>query len=186
MTQERWMPVPGYEDRYAVSDRGNVKALEREFVTRHNRVRRRRERMVNQFVNQAGIARFNASCDGKVQQLQVPDIMLEAFVRPRDNSGRVTEMVSFKNGDRSDMRLENLEWAPRPGYKKKAKTCQRGHEFFPENIEQWALKRGLNRCLSCARGRQAAYANGRSGDRGYISKVADREYLKILEERDGK
>lgn len=59
--------------------------------------------------------------------------------------------------------------------------------FFPENIEQWALKRGLNRCLSLREGRQAAYANGRSSDRGYISKIADREYLKILEERqDGK
>ena len=55
---------------------------------------------------------------------------------------------------------------------------------YPANLEKWAIGQGKKRCLACARARTIAFKNGRGGDKGYTSKIADREYLRILETMD--
>ena len=183
--KEQWKPVRGFEGIYEVSNRGRVKAVKREVHTKDGRRFWRSAQILSQHKNQAGIHRVSVSIKGTMTQLQVPDLVLEAFVRPRNEEGRVSEMARFKDGDRSNNHVSNLEWVPRPGYRGKSSHCKRGHKFVPENLENWAAEKGINRCLACARARQLAHYHGHSGDQTYIAKAADREYLRILEDAKG-
>lgn len=181
--KEIWKPVKDFEGIYEVSNRGRVKAVKREITTKDGRHFSRPAQILSQHKNQSGIHRVNVSINGRMTQLQVPEMVLEAFDRPRKD-GRVTEMARFKDGNRSNNHIDNLEWMPRPGFKGKAKECIRGHKFVPANLEKWAIGQGKKRCLACARARTIAFKNGRGGDKGYTSKIADREYLRILETMD--
>jgi len=188
MTQEKkkeeWRPVRGFEGIYEVSNRGRVKVSEREVHTKDGRHFKRRAQILVQHKNHSGIYRVNISVNGKLSQKQVADMVLEAFHRPKDNSGRVTEIARWRDGNRANNHIDNLEWMPRPGFRGEAKACKRGHKFIPENLEQWAIPKGQKRCLACSRARTIAYQNGRGGDNGYVTKIADKEYLRILETMD--
>lgn len=163
---ERWLPVPGYEGHYEVSDLGRVRALPRRTLHVSSRFPNGRWHTLK-----GGLRKLSCIDPGYLYlNLRLPEggkalrsvhsLVLEAFVGPRPE-GMVTRHL---NGDRTDARLENLTYGtPSENmYDRRAhgtdhnaaKThCIRGHEFTPENtLEHRPGQRGCRAC-SNERGR---------------------------------
>lgn len=88
---ERWLPVPGFEGLYEVSDHGRVRNIER--LLRPSR-QQRGHRLV---------------ALGSTAQRYVHRLVLEAFVGPAPQGMECRHL----NGDPSDNRLTNLAWGTR-------------------------------------------------------------------------
>lgn len=75
---ERWLPVPGYEGFYDVSDQGRVRSV------RHmTRAGWRGGRVLKPFPDSDGYLRVNLSCQGEISGLQpVHRLVLLAFADP--------------------------------------------------------------------------------------------------------
>jgi hypothetical protein len=93
---ERWKPVPGYEDRYEVSNRGCIRSL----------FRFKRPRRMMAQVHRSGHLFVNLRDGSSVKRGQLHRLVLLAF-RGDPPEGCV---ASHLNGDPADNRLENLAW----------------------------------------------------------------------------
>lgn len=151
---EQWLPVPGWEGRYEVSDLGRVKTLARNG---------RPERILSEYRNprhkyaQIGLFVGRARTHAKVHIL-----VLEAFRGPRPSP---SHQACHNNGDRNDNRLTNLRWDTasenlrdkvRHGTDHNARKthCPRNHPYSGENLV--VSKSGGRYCRECHResGRQ--------------------------------
>lgn len=91
---ERWKPIFGWEDKYAVSDRGNVKNL----IS---------GKLLSQHDNGVGYKKVQLWRDGVGgTKAYVHRLVADAFL---PGKGRRTE-VNHKDGNRSNNGVENLEW----------------------------------------------------------------------------
>jgi hypothetical protein len=83
---ERWLPVVGYEGLYEVSDRGQVRSLDRteEYVGRwgHSVIRQRRARMMRISFDAKGYHKVTFCQDGKEETCRVSRLVLTAFDQP--------------------------------------------------------------------------------------------------------
>lgn len=157
MNEERWAPIPGLEDVYEVSDRGQVRSLDRLVPNGEGRTKRIKGRIRKQFPDRKGYMQtslhhpMNPRTWAKVHQL-----VLEAFVGPCP-PGLV---CCHANDIPDDNRLENLRWdtlaangldAVRNGRNRSAnKThCPQNHEYTPENTR--IIANGGRRCRTCIR-----------------------------------
>ncbi|QLF83526.1 HNH endonuclease [Gordonia phage RedWattleHog] len=165
MTAERWLPVPGYEDLYEVSDRGRVRSIPRTDALG----RRVAGGMRSTHTDDHGRIRVTLNRDGGKKGHLVHHLVLEAFVGPCPDG---LECCHW-NGDASDNRLANLRWDTsaankmdnvRNGthhYARRA-TCPNGHLLIDERPGD--TKRRI--CRACAAGQEAVR-------RGTASSVKD-------------
>lgn len=101
---EVWKDVPGYEGRYQVSDFGRVKSLPK---------RRGRgkgylyaEAFLAPSIHHHGYAQVHLRKNGKGKSIFVHRLVASAFIS--NSEGK--EQINHINGDKTDNRLENLEW----------------------------------------------------------------------------
>ncbi|MDP7729481.1 NUMOD4 motif-containing HNH endonuclease [Mycobacterium sp. TY813] len=159
MTEERWLPVVGYEGLYEVSDMGRVRSVYR-VVTLKNGRRRRAPGRVLKLIRHNGrgnhlvVSLFE---NNRGKQVLVHHLVLDAFVGPRPEG-----MVCCHNdGDGSNNRVGNLRWDTygennldlvRHGVHVWAsKThCPRGHEYSAENTRLYRYHGTWRRyCRTC-------------------------------------
>jgi hypothetical protein len=146
---EEWRPIPGYQGRYEVSDRGRVMSHQRQTP-----------RLLKSFVHRDGYPCVNL---GRGNQRYVHRLVLEAFV----GSAPEGMEACHDNGDRADCRLANLRWDHHSGnmldkvrhgtHHEASKThCPQNHPYSAENtyIEPATGKRN---CRSCRRERMSKY-----------------------------
>ena len=96
---EEWRDIPGYFGLYQVSNFGRVKSL----VGTH---RESRERILKPYKTKYGYLRVRLCKDGKVKQFYVHRLVAEAFIPNPDN----LPQVNHKNENKTDNKVENLEW----------------------------------------------------------------------------
>jgi hypothetical protein len=94
--EERWLPVPGYQGWYEVSDLGNVYAMARPFT---------RGGLLRAQLNSAGYRTVRLSKYGRVRTVTVGRLVLAAFRGP---GGEMR--ARHGPGGRQDDSLGNLEW----------------------------------------------------------------------------
>jgi len=157
-TIEQWLPVPGYEGIYEVSDLGRVKSLPRR-VYHPQADLTIKARMLKPYVQTvSGYHRYTLNRDGKCEYWHAHRLVLLAFVGPLP-AGMVTRHL---NGDPADNRFSNLAYGTQAenvidmmrhgrhrsqcGYKQK--NCKRGHELSGDNIQVHA---GRRHCVKCRR-----------------------------------
>ena len=154
-TPERWLPVPGYEGHYSVSNLGRIRSEGRTIAYADGRSRWLPESVLNPYKNEHGYLRVNLCNNSKQELRYVHRIVLEAFVGEAPPGTHACHW----NDDPEDNRLENLRWGTqsdnaldmvRNGEHNHARKthCKRGHEFTPENTLRI---RGSNRrtCRTC-------------------------------------
>lgn len=99
--QEVWKGIAGYDGLYQVSNFGRVKSLPR---SGHHR----KDIILKPTVRENGYKTvYLYSLSGKKTQILVHRLVSTAFLPNPDNK----ECVNHKNGNKSDNRVENLEWA---------------------------------------------------------------------------
>lgn len=108
---EQWLPIPGYEGLYEVSDHGNVRSLDR--VTTDvggARTRRFRGKLLPGYVLPVGYRAFQLSARDKIKSLQYAHrLVLLEFVGPAPKG---TEGCHH-DGDSLNNHISNLRWGTR-------------------------------------------------------------------------
>lgn len=104
---ERWLPVVGQEGKYEVSDRGNVRSLNRIIVNRNGIPRSRKGCVLKPFLTTAKRRKRYRQVSIDSWPWGVARLMLEAFVGPRPFPGAVARHL---NDQERDDRLDNLAW----------------------------------------------------------------------------
>lgn len=147
---EEWRPVVGYEDRYLVSNLGQVKSLPK------------RGRSYTIILTPTPAKRGGYPVvslrDGVSRKVRgVHQLVLEAFVGPRPQG----TLALHADDDPANCVLANLRWGTRSDnshdavrngrHAMSSKThCKRGHEFTPENT--WiSPTSGGRTCRACRR-----------------------------------
>lgn len=97
---ELWRPVVGFEDRYDVSDQGDVRSLNRIHPSRFMKI-------MAAHPNNRGYLYVTLFDGIKGHNLAVHRLVLDAFVGPCPEG----HQGAHNNGDRTDNRAENLRWA---------------------------------------------------------------------------
>lgn len=145
---EHWLPVPGYEGLYEVSDRGRVRSLPR--LTASGRLGGRvlRPRIVD------GYLRVNLSKDGVAQSRKIHQLVAEAFLGPCPPGLEIRHLDGNSKNNAIwnlayDTRSENMLDKVRHGTHHEARktSCKWGHEFTPDNA--YISPSGRRNCRKC-------------------------------------
>jgi len=166
VTEERWLPVVGYESHYEVSDRGRVRRIAPSRGTRVGRLLRLTP-------DDNGYPKVGLSVAGSVLEIHVHRLVALAFIGPRVD--RLT--VNHRDGVKTNNTIENLEYvtyaennahAIRTGLKqlrgKVTKTC----EFCARTFDVYPSIAPLRRfCSNACRARalKPRLGTGRNGFR---------------------
>lgn len=161
-TAERWLPVPGYEGLYEVSDLGRVWSISR----RDRFDRKWGGYPLRPYIGGNGYVMVALTRDGKTRQATVHSLVAAAFIGPRP----ADQEVRHKDGDRARPWLSNLEYGTssdnehdkvRHGNHHYASrdSCSKGHEYTEANLSLRLNADGTVKqriCLQCRRDRTAA------------------------------
>lgn len=183
---ERWLPVPGWEGWYEVSDHGRVRSLDREVPHARYGVMRLRGRTLTPTANTNGRMQI-ALCREKrrgTRQVQVHRLVLEAFVGPCPTGMQACHW----DDDPSNNHLSNLRWDTpsnnmhdrvRNGRHQMARKthCKRGHPLEGANLRPETSKDGRRGCRAC----RFEQAQARQQGRPFDQSLADAQYTRIIE-----
>lgn len=170
LPHERWLPVPGYEGCYSVSNLGRVRSESRTVMDKNGNHRRVPEAILKPQKNTGGYLRVSLWKNSKQENPAIHRLVLEAFV---GDAPPGTQACHW-NDDPEDNRLENLRWGTpaenkldsvRNGRHHHARKthCKRGHEFTPENTLPQLGNRG-RLCRTCANAWHRAKRRGMTLD----------------------
>lgn len=188
---ERWLPVPGYEGLYSVSDLGRVRSEPREvrapWGTKLIGGRVLKPTVVAKPDHVTGYARTSLHKEGERRQVDVHTLVLEAFIGPRppgqeachaDDVGTNNVLTNLRWGTRSD----NIKDQIRNGSHHCTKTtCKRGHQLFPPNLIAANSRRGARACRACnCAKRKVRDALNYSGTVLDVQTVSDEYYARIM------
>lgn len=101
-----WFDIKGYEGFYQVNRNGDIKSVEKDVKTKHGSFLHRKERLLKPTINDKGYMKVYLSKYGISENLYVHRIVAETFIENSDNLPQVNHI----NGDKTDNRVENLEW----------------------------------------------------------------------------
>lgn len=158
MGTETWLPVPGYECEYEVSDQGRVRSQTRTIQHRGSPTLLW-GRLMSTPPNKDGYPMVTLCRDGKRQQVYVHDLVAAVFLGPKPEGMQ----VRHRNDIKADCRAENLLYGTRSqnqldavanGIHPQARKthCPRGHRYDEENT--YRSRQGRRYCRTCARNRK--------------------------------
>lgn len=140
-TQERWLPIPGYEGMYEASDHGRIRSLDRT-ITRNGRPSKLQGRVLTPLTSskygylKVGLGRGNLKF--------VHRLVAESFLG--DGTGLD---VDHRDGDPTNNHLSNLRYLTHAEnmrvQRERKPRCQRGHSF---EDAYWSPN-GRRNCRTC-------------------------------------
>lgn len=158
MTEERWLPVVGWEGFYEVSDLGRIRTVPRRVPCKGGKTRQINARIRRQGTLQAGYKIIVLHGDGRSTTRTVHPIVLEAFIGPRPPGME----CCHNDGDPANNTLSNLRWdtkkanefdAVRVGKRpdpNRTHCLKGGHELTPDNVYFLAAQPNSRQCKKCA------------------------------------
>ena len=160
---EQWLPIPGYEGFYEVSNLGRVRSLDRTVRNRNDTVQPKRGMVLKiSKSNRCAYMTVGLTRDNKHRRFFVHRLVLMAFVGPCPEGME----ACHNNGVADDNRISNLRWDTpsenirdlvRHGtHPHASKThCIRGHLFDVGNT--YLKTDGSRECRACRAVNQARY-----------------------------
>lgn len=142
----RWVPVPGLEESYEVSDAGEVRSKTRIIRVESPRFQSGfcdkllRGKMMKCHPDRNGYLYVNLRCDGKSVRWYVHRLVLQAF----EGDGPEGYEVRHLDGDKTNNHISNLRYGTRSEnmldrvrhgthHYAKRTHCRQGHPYTPEN-----------------------------------------------------
>jgi hypothetical protein len=109
---EKFLPIPGFEGFYEVSDEGNVRSVKRKISikSKHGLTRTFQSKEISKIVNDFGYVIATLCLNGDKKTFRVHRLVLMAFC-PNPKSAYLD--VNHKNGVKTDNSIQNLEWVTR-------------------------------------------------------------------------
>ena len=104
--EEIWKPVVGYEGIYEVSSLGRVKSCERTIIRSNGREINFPDKIMKTSINHKGYLIIDLRKNGKRSGGFVHRLVGKAFIDNPLNK----EQINHKNGNKTDNRVQNLEW----------------------------------------------------------------------------
>jgi|SRR5712664_341592 len=157
--EEMWLPVPGWEGLYEVSNFGNIRSLPREAMTGRAGIKLRQGRVLKPGTYKDGHKHVTLSRNGNTKCYQVHKLVLLAFVGPCPEGLQVRHL----NGIPDDNHLENLVYGtPKENMKDRDEEhgknhnlnkthCPQEHEYDEENTYVVPTT-GVRQCKACRDG----------------------------------
>lgn len=152
MQEATWLPIPGYEGLYEVSDQGGVRSVDRISTSPKRSPMKIKGRLIK-LQPKNGYLVAGLSKDGIATDMYVHRLVLMAFVGPPLPG----QEALHGNDIRNDNRLENLSWDTHSqnmldaverdrhfSPNKLGSLCRRGHRFGPPS-------NGRRSCRECRR-----------------------------------
>ncbi len=99
---EEWKDVVGYEGSYEVSNLGNVRSKNREFINKKGAIRKIKGRLLKQM----GKMNWYKSVNLSRKTFRVHRLVAQAFLPNYDNK----PFVNHIDGDKTNNTVNNLEW----------------------------------------------------------------------------
>lgn len=183
---EQWLPIPGWEGLYDVSDHGRVRSLDRT-VLRGGHPMKCRGRILSPNRDIDGYLLISLHRAGKESKKKIHRLVLEAFVSPCPDGMECLH----DDGNVANNRLTNLRWGTpsENAYDKKRHgtdhhlnntCCPHGHRLEPPNLVKSKERLGYRGCLTCkiTQGKIAhAFRHGRTLD---YQVTADECYSRVM------
>lgn len=104
--QVEWRDIEGFEGLYKVSDRGNVKSLDREVWDSRGYFKKLKGKNLTNVLMKIGYLSVTLTKEGKQYKRYVHDLVCESF----HAKGKHHECINHINGIKTDNRVDNLEW----------------------------------------------------------------------------
>ncbi len=156
VTRECWLPVPGYEGLYEISDLGNVKSIPR---------RRTRGGLLSVTIGKRGYPKVSLCKDGRQSTHEVHRLVAAAFIGMSPEG----QEVRHKDGDTLNPRARNLEYGTRSEnnldavrhgthWKSAITHCPQGHPYDEANTRWY---RNSRYCKACHRARSSRRVDNR-------------------------
>jgi hypothetical protein len=151
---ETWLPVPGYEGYYEVSDQGRVRSMPRTLLRVDGRPLPLRGRILKPTPNTDGYLHVGLCRGNKKRTRSVHALVLEAFVGPCPTGLE----GCHENDVKSDNRLSNLRWDTRSAntydrvrngnhHSARKTECDKGHPF--DEVNTYRAPNGNRHCRIC-------------------------------------
>ncbi|HCT82476.1 NUMOD4 domain-containing protein [Streptococcus sp.] len=182
MKDEYWKPIKGYEGFYEVSNKGNVRSVER-----FDRLGRRRK---SELISVNGVQQLGLYHDGKRKNLSVKNLVADAFLE----APQADEKLIHVDGNPKNNCAENLMWQKKAQKKRNVYRFEdnKNGEIFEGSIgeccDAWGLTKTalLNRA---SKGRVTktligvkglrTFTNIETGEKFHGTKQQAREYFHI-------
>jgi hypothetical protein len=187
---ERWLPVPGYEGLYEVSDAGSVRSVPRVVLRSVIIPVKRAGKLLKGTPRQHhGDLKVYLCKNGRPTTCLVHRLVLLAFVGPCPPGYECLH----DDGNPANNVLSNLHWGTplenaqdmlRHGtnYCARKTMCRRGHLLLPPNLGRYSQQKGERNCLACMRGHADVRRAVAKGQTLTLQVAADRHYAKIMKD----
>ena len=104
--QEYWVPIPGYENYYEISNLANIRSINRSILTKSGYLKPEKERTLTQRISNKGYLTVTLSKNGQSNTKAVHRLLAQAFIPNPDNK----PIINHRNGNKLDNAIDNLEW----------------------------------------------------------------------------
>lgn len=154
---ENWRPVIGWSG-YEVSDKGNVRSLDRTVADRNDRELKLKGKSLRPILDGNGYLKVRLCSPGQNKLESIHVLVAESFIGPRPEG----MFACHNDGDNTRNVPDNLRWDTpsensidrvRHGRHHNANKsmCKHGHPLSEPNLVKGELKRGKRCCLACRR-----------------------------------
>jgi predicted XRE-type DNA-binding protein len=164
---EVWIDIPGFEGLYKVSNLGNVKSLDRP-DSRGYRIKGKLKKLTK---SNNGYTHVSLHKEGKPITKLVHRVVAEAFMDNPENK----RVVNHLNGNKTDNRLINLEWATYGENVKHAydnNLIPKGENHYSSKLSDQEVKE-IRRLCSIDRVKQKDIAERYGVDPSHISDIVN-------------